>query len=50
MKNAGSRLPWDIAAQRLEEIKSTTNDKRVFDLVIDFGTSQSPKSTRPLTT
>ncbi len=24
--------------------------KRVFDLVIDFGTSQSPKSTRPLTT
>ncbi|WP_419607515.1 hypothetical protein, partial [Thiolapillus sp.] len=25
-------------------------DKRVFDLVIDFGTSQSPKSTRPLTT
>ncbi|WP_419631369.1 hypothetical protein, partial [Thiolapillus sp.] len=26
------------------------DDKRVFDLVIDFGTSQSPKSTRPLTT
>ncbi len=26
------------------------NHKRVFDLVIDFGTSQSPKSTRPLTT
>ncbi|WP_419634239.1 hypothetical protein [Thiolapillus sp.] len=25
-------------------------NKRVFDLVIDFGTSQSPKSTRPLTT
>ena len=24
--------------------------KRVFDLVIEFGTSQSPKSTRPLTT
>ncbi|WP_419583201.1 hypothetical protein, partial [Thiolapillus sp.] len=24
--------------------------KRVFDLVIDFGTSQPPKSTRPLTT
>ncbi|WP_419625544.1 hypothetical protein, partial [Thiolapillus sp.] len=24
--------------------------KRVFDLMIDFGTSQSPKSTRPLTT
>ncbi|WP_419615714.1 hypothetical protein, partial [Thiolapillus sp.] len=27
-----------------------TLDKRVFGLVIDFGTSQSPKSTRPLTT
>ncbi|WP_294042171.1 2-oxoacid:acceptor oxidoreductase family protein, partial [Thiolapillus sp.] len=26
------------------------DDKRVFGLVIDFGTSQSPKSTRPLTT
>ncbi|WP_419604701.1 alkaline phosphatase family protein, partial [Thiolapillus sp.] len=26
------------------------NVKRVFGLVIDFGTSQSPKSTRPLTT
>ena len=25
-------------------------DKRVFGLVIDFGTSQCPKSTRPLTT
>ncbi len=25
-------------------------DKSVFGLVIDFGTSQSPKSTRPLTT
>ena len=25
-------------------------NKRVFGLVIDFGTSQSPKSTRPLTT
>ena len=24
--------------------------KRVFGLVIDFGTSQSPKSTQPLTT
>ena len=24
--------------------------KRIFGLVIDFGTSQSPKSTRPLTT
>ncbi len=27
-----------------------TRNKRVFGLVIDFGTSQSPKSTRPLTT
>ncbi|WP_419588462.1 hypothetical protein [Thiolapillus sp.] len=26
------------------------NCKCVFGLVIDFGTSQSPKSTRPLTT
>ncbi|WP_419597700.1 hypothetical protein, partial [Thiolapillus sp.] len=26
------------------------SNKRVFGLVIDFGTSQSPKSTRPLTT
>ncbi|MEJ1411520.1 MAG: hypothetical protein RPU60_15165 [Candidatus Sedimenticola sp. (ex Thyasira tokunagai)] len=26
------------------------NYKRVFDLVKDFGTSQSPKSTRPSTT
>ncbi|WP_419615980.1 hypothetical protein [Thiolapillus sp.] len=25
-------------------------NKRVFGLVIDFGTSQSPKSTQPLTT
>ncbi|WP_419587766.1 hypothetical protein, partial [Thiolapillus sp.] len=29
---------------------SDGTDKRVFGLVIDFGTSQSPKSTRPLTT
>ena len=32
------------------ESSGTTADKRVFGLVIDFGTSQSPKSTRPLTT
>ncbi|WP_419623989.1 hypothetical protein, partial [Thiolapillus sp.] len=31
------------------EVGELTN-KRVFGLVIDFGTSQSPKSTRPLTT
>ncbi len=30
--------------------KSFLAVKRVFGLVIDFGTSQSPKSTRPLTT
>ncbi|WP_419627809.1 hypothetical protein [Thiolapillus sp.] len=30
--------------------QGTPGNKRVFDLVIDFGTSQSPKSTRPLTT
>ncbi|WP_419622774.1 hypothetical protein [Thiolapillus sp.] len=29
---------------------ATITVKRVFGLVIDFGTSQSPKSTRPLTT
>ncbi len=37
----------------LEHRKQNHTDevfKRVFDLVIDFGTSQSPKSTRPLTT
>ncbi|WP_419640374.1 IS66 family transposase, partial [Thiolapillus sp.] len=34
---------------RLQVLKETGN-KRVFGLVIDFGTSQSPKSTRPLTT
>ncbi len=32
----------------LEDV--TDSGKRVFCLVIDFGTSQSPKSTRPLTT
>ena len=31
-------------------LSSNWKDKCVFDLVIDFGTSQSPKSTRPLTT
>ncbi len=34
----------------LETDESTLGYKRVFGLVIDFGTSQSPKSTRPLTT
>ncbi|WP_419605091.1 transposase, partial [Thiolapillus sp.] len=37
---------WAIRG-RLTPIKK---NKRVFGLVIDFGTSQSPKSTRPLTT
>ncbi|WP_294106925.1 hypothetical protein, partial [Thiolapillus sp.] len=31
-------------------LTGNTAHKRVFGLVIDFGTSQSPKSTRPLTT
>ncbi|WP_419645217.1 hypothetical protein, partial [Thiolapillus sp.] len=34
---------WNISPHLL-------SPKRVFGLVIDFGTSQSPKSTRPLTT
>ncbi len=33
-----------------EQQSQRRRHKRVFDLVIDFGTSQSPKSTRPLTT
>ncbi|WP_419640442.1 reverse transcriptase domain-containing protein, partial [Thiolapillus sp.] len=33
-----------------EQLQRYGLDKRVFGLVIDFGTSQSPKSTRPLTT
>ncbi|WP_419590051.1 hypothetical protein, partial [Thiolapillus sp.] len=37
------RSPW-LAA------KARSCCKRVFGLVIDFGTSQSPKSTRPLAT
>ncbi|WP_419615196.1 MazG nucleotide pyrophosphohydrolase domain-containing protein, partial [Thiolapillus sp.] len=31
-------------------VEGICENKRVFGLVIDFGTSQSPKSTRPLTT
>ncbi len=34
----------------MHTIASKLTDKRVFGLVKDFGTSQSPKSTRPLTT
>ena len=33
-----------------QAISILLNTKRIFGLVIDFGTSQSPKSTRPLTT
>ena len=35
---------------QLDALKKAGCDKCVFDLVIDFGASQSPKSTRPLTT
>ncbi len=45
--------PWR-AKRRLAAPKNLPRspilNKRVFGLVIDFGTSQSPKSTRPLTT
>ena len=34
----------------LTSVTTVAGIKRVFGLVIDFGTSQSPKSTRPLTT
>ena len=40
-----SPLSWDSGRK-----SARVQSKRVFDLVIDFGTSQSPKSTRPLTT
>ncbi|WP_419623835.1 hypothetical protein [Thiolapillus sp.] len=40
------RPPWLHPASQPKQF----NVKRVFGLVIDFGTSQSPKSTRPLTT
>ncbi|WP_419590585.1 hypothetical protein, partial [Thiolapillus sp.] len=46
MCHAGSYRPWQSALGSVVPV----NDKRVFDLVIDFGTSQPPKSTRPLTT
>uniref|UniRef100_UPI003AF4B9D9 transposase n=1 Tax=Thiolapillus sp. TaxID=2017437 RepID=UPI003AF4B9D9 len=38
---------FDVHANQITDWKK---HKRVFGLVIDFGTSQSPKSTRPLTT
>ncbi|WP_294053276.1 hypothetical protein [Thiolapillus sp.] len=42
---------WEILARKVV-IRCSLNcmTKCVFGLVIDFGTSQSPKSTRPLTT
>uniref|UniRef100_UPI003AF89E4D histidine kinase dimerization/phospho-acceptor domain-containing protein n=1 Tax=Thiolapillus sp. TaxID=2017437 RepID=UPI003AF89E4D len=42
------RTPLATVSMALDYFENT--DKRVFGLVIDFGTSQSPKSTRPLTT
>ncbi|WP_419582141.1 hypothetical protein, partial [Thiolapillus sp.] len=43
---------WDNANPFVDMMRSMLDvfDKCVFGLVIDFGTSQSPKSTRPLTT
>ncbi|WP_419591994.1 IS66 family transposase, partial [Thiolapillus sp.] len=45
---------WDHARRKFVEASQAApakkKGKRVFGLVIDFGTSQSPKSTRPLTT
>ncbi|WP_294059436.1 hypothetical protein, partial [Thiolapillus sp.] len=46
MCHAGSYRPWQSTLGSVVPV----NDKRVFDLVIDFGTSQPPKSSRPLTT
>ena len=40
-------VPSDADGRRFSAV---SGGKRVFDLVIDFGTSQTPKSTQPLTT
>ncbi|WP_419606214.1 hypothetical protein [Thiolapillus sp.] len=40
----------DEGLEARQAVRRRGANKRVFDLVIDFGTSQSPKSTRPLTT
>ncbi len=53
-----SRIPRELCywitflaeALPLRSVGTFIEFKRVFGLVIDFGTSQSPKSTRPLTT
>ncbi|WP_419617553.1 hypothetical protein, partial [Thiolapillus sp.] len=42
--------PWLDGFNVSEDFIRQFVAKRVFGLVIDFGTSQSPKSTRPLTT
>ena len=43
-------LPPKLVCICTNPCSSSMTSKRVFGLVIDFGTSQSPKSTRPLTT
>ncbi|WP_419623580.1 hypothetical protein, partial [Thiolapillus sp.] len=48
--NAEQQQILDDAYQRGAPLRKEVEHKRVFGLVIDFGTSQSPKSTRPLTT
>ncbi len=45
-RNMGCRQPSRQCVPQYRQVQA----KRVFGLVIDFGTSQSPKSTRPLTT
>ncbi len=47
--NYHSTTPKFNGRYKADLIRKAVN-KRVFGLVIDFGTSQSPKSTRPLTT
>ena len=41
---------WFFPGSSRPACQNSLKPKRVFGLVIDFGTSQSPKSTRPLTT
>ena len=50
-KVARSLMPaWSMCRRTGISAMKTKPSKRVFGLVIDFGTSQFPKSTRPLTT
>ncbi|WP_419636740.1 hypothetical protein, partial [Thiolapillus sp.] len=46
------KVEWCQIQSSIEKPTNQQNSKfkRVFGLVIDFGTSQSPKSTQPLTT